>query len=326
MQGFRRVDSKGNPYGKPYFSEREHPAHPKHTNKCGQCVGCRLDHSRNWAIRCVHEAQMHDDNCFITLTYDDNHLPKNKSLVKEHFKRFIENLREKLARDDVRDYWYPKYKGIIKKSRLMKIARKRNKIRFYMCGEYGDKYKRPHYHAIIFGLDFKDKYLFKIENDQRLYRSPLLEKYWKYGHSSVGSATFESAAYVARYIMKKHKGKDAWIHYCEIDHDTGEIIGQREPEYTNMSRNPGVGKGWLDKYLADVYPSDKVVINGKEMKPPRYYDSHYEIQYPSDFQKLKERRRSDIKKFSSNNTPDRLKVREQVKLAQIKNLPRNLEI
>ena len=157
---------------------------------CGQCVGCRLERSRQWAIRCMHEAQMHEKNCFITLTYDDAHLPGDRSLHYRDFQLFIKRLRKR-------------YPG--------------RRIRYYMAGEYGENFGRPHWHACLFGIDFDDKSLWKRTSaNSLLYRSADLELLWPFGYSSIGDVTFESAAYVARYIMKKVTGKNADQHYQEI--------------------------------------------------------------------------------------------------------------
>lgn len=153
---------------------------------CGRCVGCRLERSRQWAIRCVHEASLHEKNCFITLTYNDENLPADQSLHYEPFQLFMKRLRKKYG----------------------------SGIRFYMCGEYGEKLARPHFHACLFGHDFDDKKVWKkTDAGSVLYRSAELEKLWPFGYSSVGDVSFESAAYVARYIMKKITGEAAESHY-----------------------------------------------------------------------------------------------------------------
>lgn len=259
---------------------------------CNQCIGCRLERSRQWAIRCTHEAQMHDQNCFITLTFDPMHAPDDMSLDVRHFQLFMKRLRKHYSL---------------------------KKIRFYHCGEYGEKNGRPHFHAILFGLDFEDKKLWKIENKQRLYRSAILEKLWPYGFSSVGSVTFQSTAYVARYILKKQTGEQADDHY--FDSLTGVYL---KPEYNTMSRRPGIGKTWYDKYKDDVYPHDYVVLNGKKMKPPKYYDTMLEKDRPYEFDEIKFERLDNGKKHEQNNTPERLHVRETVQKAKLKQLPRNL--
>ncbi len=266
------------------------------TVPCGQCIGCRFERSRQWAIRCVHEAQTHDENSFITLTYSDKHLPADRSLNLHHFQTFMKRLRKSLS----------------------------CKIRFYHCGEYGAEFGRPHYHSLIFGYGFPDKTHWKTVNGLPLYRSQHLETLWTYGYSSIGTVTFESAAYVARYIMKKITGDIAGDHYEYIDPETGEIT-QRRPEYTTMSRRPGIGSAWLDKYLSDVYPSDEVVLRGRSMRPPKYYDTRYELLEPAEHARLKARRKREAALHVDNNTPERLNVRASVQSKRLNLLPRNLK-
>jgi len=236
------------PSGKPSitFNRKQGYVDLPITLPCGQCVGCRLERSRQWAIRCVHEAQMHDANSFITLTYDQEHLPPDGSLNLREFQLFMKKLRKFLG--------FP--------------------IRFFHCGEYGDKQGRPHYHALIFGYDFPDKTVWDRRDEIILYRSKTLEKLWPIGFSTIGEVTFESAAYCARYIMKKITGQSAWEHYTTWDPDTGEVLATRTPEYTTMSRGGkdgqgGIGRSWLDKYEHDVYPSDEVIMRGRSMRPPQ---------------------------------------------------------
>ena len=148
-------------------------------------------------------------------------------------------------------------------------------MKFYHCGEYGEKNRRPHYHACLFGIDFEDKTLFKQKRGNDLYISDHLQELWPFGFSTIGEVTFESAAYCARYIMKKITGDGAEEHYQWIDTETGEVH-QLKPEYTTMSRNGGIGKEWMEKFKSDVYPTDEIIIRGRRMKPPRFYDSMYE--------------------------------------------------
>lgn len=264
---------------------------------CGRCIGCRLEYSRQWAIRCVHEASLYDANCFITLTYAPEHLPEGGTLVKRDFQLFMKKLRKR-------------FPG--------------SKIRFYHCGEYGEREGRPHYHACLFNFDFPDKIFWKNQNGQPLYISPILDSIWGKGFSSIGSVTFESAAYVARYILKKQTGEQSFLHYADIDQDTGEVLFVRDKEYTTMSRKPGIGKPWLDKYMTDVFPSDSVVMRGKLMKPPRFYDSHFEVLEPEMMDAVKRLRKRNAKKHSADNTRDRLKVRETVLKSKLKLLPRTV--
>lgn len=254
---------------------------------CGQCVGCRLERSRQWAVRCVHEAQMHDRNCFITLTFRDADLPPGGSLDVRHWQLFAKRMRKTVG-----------------------------SFRFFHCGEYGSLHMRPHYHAIIFGYDFPDRVLFKESpSGHSIFTSRILEGLWPYGFSSIGDVTFESAAYVARYVMKKVTGDASEEHYAG-----------RKPEYTTMSRRPGIGAGWFDKFKSDVFPSDEVILKGKRFKPPRYYDRLFEIDDPDGFERIKAARvraaSTDAAVF--HNSGDRLRVREKVKLAQISQLKRPL--
>lgn len=255
---------------------------------CGQCIGCRLERSRQWAVRCVHESQLHNENCFITLTYDDENLPSSRSLNHRDWVLFFKRLRKKFGRG----------------------------IRYYMCGEYGENTARPHYHACVFGLDFHDKSPWKESNGHTVYTSATLDKLWGMGHTTVGDVTFDSAAYVARYIMKKVTGDLADDHYQWTDWDTGEVH-YVDPEYTQMSRRPGIGKGWLEAFQSDAYPSDFVVLNGQKIKPPKFYDRCYEIVDPDELTRIKARRSTRGRKRAHDNTPDRLAVRKKVAEARL---------
>lgn len=283
------------------FSKAASWSGTKLTLPCGQCIGCRLERSRQWALRCTHEASQYEENIFITLTYDDEHLPPGNTLIKSHFQKFIKRLR--------------KYVGD-------------TKIRYYHCGEYGeatpdnDYIARPHYHALIFNLDFQDKTIIS-DNPNPLYTSPILDRIWGKGLTSIGSVTFESAAYVARYVMKKITGERAAEHYININKYTGEI-NDIEPEYNSMSRRPGIGSNWYDQYRSDVYPSDYLIHNGMKLKPPRFYDKILESENPELLIQIKENRITQGAKHKRDATPQRLLDREVVKLAQLSQLHRKL--
>lgn len=233
--------------------------HPQQlTLPCGQCVGCRLERSRQWAMRCVHEASLFKENMFITLTYNNDHLPADGSLHVEHFQLFMKRLRR-----------YFQNEG--------------KKLRFFHCGEYGDTYGRPHYHACIFGVDFSDKVLWRDTAGIPLYSSDTLNDLWGLGYCIIGEVTYDSAAYVARYIMKKITGDKAEAYYSG-----------KKPEYITMSRRPGIGRGWYEKYKGDVFPHDYTVVNGAKVKPPKFYLGLYEKEENSDYLKLKEERMRGI--------------------------------
>lgn len=230
---------------------------------CGQCIGCRLNRSKNWAIRIQHEASLHEDNCFITLTYAPEHLPPLGSLRLRDFQLFMKRLRKEFGAG----------------------------IRFFHCGEYGERGGRPHYHAIIFGLNFPDRKLrYTTELGHKCYSSEILDRLWGLGRTEIGSVTFESAAYVARYITKKIGGLDAEAHYQVVDDKWGEVLGSRVPEYVTMSRRPGIGKRWIDQYWSDVYPHDRVQMRGKDLVPPKYYDSQFGVAFPEEFEDVKFKR------------------------------------
>ena len=229
---------------------------------CGNCVGCRLEKSRQWAMRCVLEASLYKRNCFITLTYKDLN---NWSLNKRDFVLFMKRLRKRYG----------------------------NNIRYYHCGEYGEENNRPHHHALIFNHDFEDKRLYSSHRGNDLYRSWELERLWTHGFSTIGEVTFDSAAYVARYIMKKQNGVNAEQHYdwiTEIDFETGEAKRGALPEYNSMSRNKGIGTAWIEKYKDDIYPKDYIVLNGKKMRPPKFFDEWLRKNDPYLYDQVKENR------------------------------------
>lgn len=265
---------------------------------CGRCIGCRLERSRVWAIRCMHEASLYEHNCFITLTYAPEHLPEGGTLQKKHFQDFMKRLRKEYS----------------------------HKIRFFHCGEYGANTGRPHYHAILFNHHFEDQELWRInDHDQPVYISETLQRLWPFGFNTIGSVTFESCAYVARYITKKVTGDQALEHYNTIDKETGEILNEKLPEYCTMSRRPGIAYDWIKKYKSDCYPKDYFTLNGRKMQPPKYYDSFYEHIDPKGMFKIKNRREENRKRHEADNTDERLEQREAVKLAQSQTLKRKAE-
>jgi len=288
--GYRKIYKRGK-VGEIYVKE---PC----MRPCGMCWQCRLEFARQWAMRCTHEAQLHEENCFITLTYNQEHLPKDKSVHKRALQLFFKRLRKHLE---------PK------------------EIRYYACGEYGDRLGRPHYHACLFGHSFTDKTVikgprvrsiqnyFKTSNNSfSLYTSKTLERIWGKGFVTIGDLSFESAGYVARYCMKKITGPPASSHYKN-----------KNPEFALMSRRPGIGFPWFEKFLNDVYPKDFTTINGKKMRPPRYYDYILEMRKPFLFEEIKEERRDNESKNLVD--PKRRQQLNDIKRKQCKLLERKLE-
>lgn len=245
----------------------------------------------------MHEASLYEHNAYITLTYSDEFVPVDGGLNHKHFQDFMKRLRKRFGND----------------------------IRYYMCGEYGGEFGRPHFHAILFNIDFGAVSLWKRSSSgANLYRSQALEKLWTFGHSSIGAVTFESCAYVARYIMKKVTGKNASRAYDAVDTETGEVYSRR-PEYNKMSNRSGIGAEWFKKYgLTDVYPHDRVVIDGTPSPPPRYYDKLYKRVNPASFDEIKSKRILDGSKRWEDNTPNRLVSKEAVTVAKLTKLKRGL--
>lgn len=264
---------------------------------CGQCIGCRLERSRQWAIRCVHEASLYQRNCFITLTYAPEHLPKDGSLVKKHFQDFMKRLRKRFGPG----------------------------VRYFHCGEYGERGRRPHYHACLFNFDFPDKELWSVRSGVKLCVSRSLSEVWGKGFCTVGDVTFESAAYVARYVTKKVTGPKAASHYTVVVDERFGEVRELLPEYTTMSRRPGIGRAWLDQFSSDVYPHDRVVLRGKQLRPPKYYDSIYEVDHPFEMEDIKFRRQKRAIESAKDGTFERLRVREKCKMAQFHKLKRGYE-
>ncbi|WNK12743.1 MAG: replication initiator protein [Microvirus sp.] len=269
---------------------------------CGQCTECRLKRSREWAIRCTHEATLHRDNCFITLTYKQSPISLNYS----DFQAFMKRLRS---------HW------------------KTDKIRFYVGGEYGETNPktgckdggiyRPHFHAILFGFNFPDRVPVRLLNAEGLEHSANLDKLWRHGFCTIGKVSFESASYIARYCMQKRTGQQADTHYMYTDPDTGEII-MRTPEFNRMSLKPGIGKNWIRKFQDDVYPFDGVISRGVETKPPRYYDKHVDETSPDLLKTVKDRRESDGITRKPDHTDRRNSDRNHVVKARSKTLIRSL--
>lgn len=288
LQGWRSRNSNESGKRSIVFNRSKGYADQEVIIPCGQCIGCRLERSRQWAMRCVHEASLYDQNCFITLTYAEEHLPENGTLVLADFQKFMKRLRKK---------FHPQL------------------IRFYGAGEYGEESNRPHYHACVFNCDFPDKKIWKTTNDTPLYTSEILSALWPMGFATIGDVTFDSAAYVARYIMKKVLGPHAEYHY-------GDLL----PEFSVMSRRPGIASDWFKKYKSDLYPSDFITIKGRKQKAPKFYDQLLEKEDPELWKKIKYGRKYELSKVDEEElTLRRLDTKLECKEAQIKLLPRRYD-
>lgn len=321
LEGWRSAPVEGKRGGftmKPQLGNRDQPM----TVPCGYCMGCRLEKSRQWAVRLMHENQMHSASCFLTLTYSDQNLPLHNSLNPKHFQDFMKRLRKKLIYSNIstgsnvqttakspgdRPGVHPRT-PIIEAGlhQQAKFLESRPSLRYYHCGEYGSQLGRPHYHALLFGHRPEDGKLFSEKNGVKLYEAPELTEIWGHGFVTFGDVTFESAAYVARYITKKITGEKSAEHYTRIT-EQGEVI-QLHPEYATMSRKPGIGAAWVAKYGEYTYTHDHVIVRGKPSKPPRFYDTAAEQQFPEQFKAAKLRRLKKSREQSPENRDPEIRV------------------
>lgn len=243
---------------------------------CGRCIYCKKTNAREWAIRATHEASLYDNNIFVTLTYDPEHLPKNGSLNYKHPTDFMKRLREKYGPG----------------------------IRSLGCAEYGTKGGRPHYHILIFNHDFPDKV--KDGHPKRgnqHYMSQSLTELWGMGRANYGTVSWKSASYISKYISIREKDpqKVCKKYGCNCGFNKSRKEKCKK-QFTKLpekaicrSMRPGLGKPWFDKYKSDVYPSDQVVVlvkdQSKILRPPMYYDRMYQKSNPEEFAKIQLDRR-----------------------------------
>lgn len=261
---------------------------------CGRCVGCKLDRSRAWTVRIMHEAQMFDSNLFLTLTYSPEAMPKSLSLEYSDFQGFMKRLRRR-----VRGVGPGPDGG--------------RPVRFFVAGEYGGQSCRPHFHAILFNAWFKDQQ--SLVNGT--FRSSLCEELWARGNVVIGTVTARSAAYVAGYCLKKVHGREAREHYEDVaDLRTGELSSRR-PEFVVMSRNPGIGFWWYRRFAEDLFPADHAVTDGRRYKVPRYYMEKYRLEADAaEFERVMEARYERAAAQLSESTEERRAVREVVAYAR----------
>jgi hypothetical protein len=301
--------------------------------KCGQCQECRMQQASQWSVRLTNELKTFPDAIFLTLTYDEDHLPLNNSLNPEHLRQFMKNLRYK-------------YKGI--KSIVMPNGDTQYPIRFWGCGEYGSKSGRAHYHLILFNIKIWDK-----EPDQKQpishsgekqYFSETLQKIWGKGRISFGSVTPESCNYVARYTLKKVNGANKEEHYSRviieesIDPETGELTFVEstvsiQPEFSAQTTQPGIGYFYYQQYKNDILSGDFIVQRNKKgamnkLHVPRYYDKLTAKADERLIDDIKSKRKAKALKNDIENplekTGSRRAVKDIVRKAKTKSLVRNI--
>lgn len=258
---------------------------------CGKCEPCELNRVSSMSARMVHEASLHASSFFLTLTYDEAHLPSDGNLVPQHWTKFIGKLRAATRR---RSSDAPK-------------------LRFVACGEYGDRLGRPHYHAIVFGLDLTDRRIWsRSKRGDDLFCSDWLSAIWGKGNVIVGEVTSHSCSYVAAYTVKSVGGERVSTYFSN---PSGDIV-RRVPPFARYSTHPGIGAFWYDEYSSDCFPSDFLVSGGRKSAIPRYYFKRFAAAQPAAAAAVKARRVEAAKADEWNTTAERRRVRYEVSLAR----------
>lgn len=286
--------------GRPRFSNFR-AGDPFLSLPCGRCIGCRINATKAWAARCVAESQMHPaGSCwFVTTTYAPEFNPV--SLRPRDHTLFLKRLRHPFP-----------------------------SLRFFMCGEYGDQpdpvtgFGRPHFHYLLYGVHVPDLVRHGGRGESPLYTSKTFTDTWGMGHVVLGTLTPESAQYVAGYAQKKIYGERAESHYSVSHPRTGEPL-RLVPEFSRMSRRPGIGATWFQKYgLTDVFPHDRFPYKGgRFVKTPKYFDGLYsklcevDPSLPS-LESFKAKRVERALIRAEDFTDARLKVREACAVAKAK--------
>lgn len=240
------------------------------TLPCGKCIGCFADQARDWATRCYHEWKLHETSSFLTLTYEDQNLvygSHGPTLFKTHVVKFLKRLRHHIP-----------------------------PVRYFLCGEYGSKTHRPHYHLLLFGHDFitddPTTTRRKSSINTLMFESPILTCDWGLGSALIGDVSLQSIQYVTKYLLKQADASSRLRRAPQ---------SPEHPEFRLMSRNPGLGTGWYDRFSdSDLYPHDNVVISGFPRKIPRFYSSKYRLTNPLDYASVINSR--DVKPIVSRET------------------------
>lgn len=255
------------------------------TVPCGSCLGCRSDQARMWAVRLVHEGQVNSPGWMLTITYKPGSVPEYGSLVPSDLTLFFKRLRRAFSAE---------------------------RISYYAAGEYGELSERPHYHVVLFGARLWDREILTHRHGAPVYVSETLSALWPLGLHEFTGLTFGAARYVAGYVRKKVRQRDSPEHYTRVDPATGELV-QLQQEFGRMSRRPAIGRRWIQRYWPDVYPRDFVVMEGRELKPPRYYDKWMDLYHPRVMLKVKEQRLADIRDIGD----EQLIMKEKVHRARV---------
>lgn len=277
---------------------------------CGQCMACRVNKCQEYTIRFQNEVSLHEANCFWTVTYRDEDLPPNKSLVMDHISAFVKRLR----------------------SRVSPV-----RFRFVCNSEYGPSTRRPHYHGLFFGLDFEDRVpLRKTDAGAMSFYSPTLTEVWGLGDCECAPVTEANCRYVAGHTIDKLNGKLADEAYSIVDPHSGEVVELERPSL-RMSNRPGIGAGWIDAYECDAFPSGFLIIDGVKRPVPRYYKKRLKDRYSlpgscndpgklihvDDFEVMSRIQRKRGLAMAAENTPERLAVKDELLRIKISRRKRN---
>lgn len=271
MRGYRGID------GVFTYNPRNGYSDQPLSLPCGRCIACRINHSYEWGMRGYHEASLHDENIFCTLTYDDDNLPYRANLHRPDIQDFFKRLRHSQPQ----------------------------KIRNLYSGEYGDVTNRPHFHACIFNYRPDDQELVSEKGDQKFYTSEKLNALWGLGYVSFSDVNVTSTAYTMAYTTKKKYGPLAKDEYECTDPETGEIY-QLTPPFSGSSTRPGIGIPWLQKYLNDTYRNDCVIINGRKLRPCKAYDVFVQRNHESLWRTIRARRKKHHPVPTLQTNPERV--------------------
>jgi len=266
---------------------------------CMRCFDCRMRHASGWTTRMVHEASLHThplshpdagapNNAFVTLTYDEASLPEDRGLNVRDMQLFFKRLRRS---------------GLT--------------FSYLYCGEYGSLRGRPHYHVIFFGQDFSHDREYRGKNAKGfpIWHSQTLSDEWPYGFHEIGEFAPQNAAYTAQYTLKKQNDLDdpSSLFRYDADEEYGWSV---LPPFVLTSKNPAIAKNWIKANWRDVYPIDRVILNGREVRPPRFYDRWMEKHQASVWNTVKLNRWH----HAEDNQPEwrRLRDREAIQTSKIK--------
>jgi len=261
---------------------------------CQKCLSCKLRKAKEWALRCWHESQMHEQNSFITLTYADENLPNYHDLDHRDFQLFMKRLRKNTGQ----------------------------KLSFFMCGEYGDQTHRPHYHVLLFGYFPPDAKYHRTQKDARYYKSEKLDFAWRQGFTDTSHVSYKSAGYIARYTLKKQLAlEDTQDRYTYLDDQ--DNVQTRKFEYIRMSNNPAIGLSWIKKYAEQTIQNDYVLDpDGNKCPVPRYYLDYLADQVCEETSEKNKSARIEKARANPDNSSDRLRQKEICVKAKTKQLIR----